>query len=301
MLSRQTSTKSKRKVTISQTMASFSKDISTPPESTTKPSLEKIRASIGKPVTLCCVDIKIDENIRKNIDLKSDDFLKLRNSIKSKGILQSILVEVRETSNDYELICVEGHRRILAAKDLNIERVPCILQTYSKQDERTNAALAATIKEELHPLDRAEAFLKLINMGVSVEEIAKEHERDARTVRRYLKMANWPEDVKELIRAHKDIFSTRYLFQNIAQAELSEEQIRTLVQKRIDKSKTVLSENKPSDKRNRKASTKENSILSYFKESLKIPAQLRFRGGKRYIELDISEEKVVNKLEKILN
>ena len=284
---------SRRKKSISRTMDSFKKDIAGAQASATKPPLEKIRVFIGKPVTLATKDIKTHENIRKELGEESDQFLKLKESIERSGILQSILVEVLEKKGDYELICVEGHRRLMAASELGLERVPCILQAYGHRQERTNAALAATIKEDIHPIDRAEAFAYLVETGMSVEQISEQHERDVRTVRRYLKMAKWSVEVKRLIREHKELFSTRFLFLKMAQADLNPNEIKKIV---LDRIAAAEKEAAPKEKMKRRVSAKERRMVDYFKETLKVPAQVRMRSGRRVLEIDVTDSKVMDSL-----
>ena len=52
--------------------------------------------------------------------------------------------------------------------------------------------------------------------GWSEDELAKHYCRDIRTIRHYLKMADWSEDVKNLLRENPKIFSTRVIMRSFA-------------------------------------------------------------------------------------
>lgn len=178
--------------------------------------------------------IRLDENIRKNLDTKTEDFLRLVESIRQHGILQSVLVEERVGDNgDLIHVCVEGHRRILAAIEIGMPAIPAMVKRYTSASSRTEEALAADMKEFLNPLDRAEAYFYLLETGKTVEEIAVTHDRDPLTVQRYLKMARWSDQVKALIRAHPSLFPAKYLLHSYVQRGVEGDLLLSAVQERI--------------------------------------------------------------------
>ena len=62
------------------------------------------------------------------------------------------------------MICVAGHRRILAAKAAkNIAKVPCLLQAYANSGDSVGVALAENLnREDLHCLDVAGGYRELV-------------------------------------------------------------------------------------------------------------------------------------------
>lgn len=282
----------RRKVKMSQTMESFKRDLAGAEARPPRVPLEKILTFVGKPVTLSPFELRLDENIRREIDQDGDEYGKLRESIRVHGILQSILVEVREADGDYELVCVEGHRRAFVAQELGLERVPCILAKYVDRAGRTSAALAASIKEDLHPLDRAEAFAELEAHGVPVKDICAQYERDERTVRRYLKMAKWSLQIKAKIRANKEHFTTRFLFQKMAQTDLSDEELERIVEKHLE-----VSDSKQTARSKRSLLPQEMAAVSIVERFLgKDAVSTLIRNGNVVLSIDFSDPSVVEKI-----
>lgn len=185
-----------------------------------KKRLSSLRANIGKVVNISPEEITTDENIRKSIDVESESFLRLVESIKRYGILENIVAELRVNpgEKDYKLVCIAGHRRILAAKIAgNINKVPCLLQSYQEKGDHIGAALAENLnREDLHGLDIAEGYQELIACGWSEDELAKHFCRDIRTIKHYLKIASWPKDIKKIVRENAQVFSTRVLMRQFA-------------------------------------------------------------------------------------
>ena len=139
------------------------------------PLKEKIAKNIGKLFSLATKNILMNENIRQEIDINSDEFKNLLESIKKFGLLQSLVVEYRESEvnpNGYELICVAGHRRLTAAKILNIEKVPCLIHQYNDLSDRTGIALSENLNREgLYCLDIADGYAELSKLGWTEEKM----------------------------------------------------------------------------------------------------------------------------------
>lgn len=205
-----------------------------------------------KKVTIKAIDpknIELNENIRKVLDQESEEFKKLVTSIRQHGILQSILVEERsDSSGQIKYICVEGHRRVIAALQVGINLVPSLVKKYSSNSMRFEEALAADTKEFLNPLDRAEAYRILHDHGKEIDEIARIHDRDPLTVQRYIKMARWSEEAKNLIRTNSKIFTAKYLLHNYVQRSIDGEELIQAITNKINLQKNE--EPKKTKKRN---------------------------------------------------
>ena len=65
--------------------------------------------------------IVVLEQVRSNIDIETDSFKSLMQSIKDKGILEPLIVTGQDDGT-YVLIC--GERRLVAARQLGLETVP---------------------------------------------------------------------------------------------------------------------------------------------------------------------------------
>lgn len=226
-------------------------------ESTTnenKKRIEALKANIGKVVNISIDEIETNENVRKSVDTKSESFLRLVESVKRYGILENVVAELKiDQENNYRLVCVAGHRRILAAKEAgNVIKIPCLLQSYTEKGDNIGAALAENLnREDLHCLDVAEGYKGLIDSGWTLEELANHFCRDIRTIKHYIKMAGWSQDVKSLLRENPEQFSTRVIMRQYAYKRFSDGELKEAIKKYMA----------PSAKKVKKQAVNENTAV----------------------------------------
>lgn len=97
-------------------------------------------------------------NPRKIVD--REKLKELTENIREKGVLTPVLVRPIGESGKYEL--VHGWRRFQAVKSLGLDDIPAIVMLLS-DDEAMEAQLIENLqREDLHPLDEAEGFKRLI-------------------------------------------------------------------------------------------------------------------------------------------
>jgi ParB/RepB/Spo0J family partition protein len=185
-----------------------------------KKRISSLKANIGKIANIPIEEIETNENIRKTVALDSENFLRLVESVKKYGVLENVVVELRlnKKETDYKLVCIAGHRRIFAAKAAKtITKIPCLLQSYTNRSDGIGAALAENLnREDLHCIDVADGYRSLVELGWTEDELAKHFCRDIRTIRHYLKMSGWSDDIKNLLRENPAIFSTRVIMRQFA-------------------------------------------------------------------------------------
>lgn len=182
--------------------------------------LLSLKANVGKIANIPIDEIETNENIRKTIDTSSESFLRLVESVKRYGVLENVVAELRlnKKETDYKLVCIAGHRRILAAKAAQtITKIPCLLQSYNIKGDNVGAALAENLnREDLHCLDVADGYRELISAGWTEDDLAAHFCRDVRTIRHYLKISHWGDDIKNLLRENPRVFSTRVIMRQFA-------------------------------------------------------------------------------------
>ncbi len=179
--------------------------------------LEKIRSAINKVFYLNPSEIILNENVRYSIDTANVDYQTLKNSIANEGILQPVVVELRDYENKYELIAINGHRRILAAKELGIEKIICVIKKYSEKHSRLLHGLTENLlRTDLDPLDVSEGYAKLIELGWKVENISEYFGKELNYVYCIIKLAAFPDEAKNIIRECKEKFSMRVLINEFA-------------------------------------------------------------------------------------
>lgn len=94
---------------------------------------------------------------RKNFT--SEALNELSQSIKEHGVLQPVVVR---PINNGKFEIVAGERRWRASKQAGLKNIPVIIRTLTDQEAMQIAIIENIQREELNPLEEAEAFQKLI-------------------------------------------------------------------------------------------------------------------------------------------
>ena len=143
-------------------------------------------------------------NPRKSMDAAALEGLAA--SIATDGLLQNLVVRPRRGGKAYDII--SGERRFralrLLAEQGDIEKsfpVPVeIRKGLSKDDGLRIATVENVQREQLNPMDEAEAFAALLTKGADIEDIAAKAGIGTATVRRRLAIASLCDEAKEEIR-----------------------------------------------------------------------------------------------------
>jgi len=131
---------------------------------------------------------------RKNFDEKS--LMELAESIKSKGIIEPLIVRVGRDGY-YELIC--GERRLRASKIAGLTKVPAIIKDVSDEEAFEIALIENIQREDLTPVELALAFDKLSKMGYTHDDIGKKVGKSRTYVTNVLRILRLPDSVKKLV------------------------------------------------------------------------------------------------------
>ncbi len=120
----------------------------------------------------------------------------LADSIKEHGLFQPIIV--KKSIKGYELVA--GERRTKAAKLAGYTEIPAIVKEYTDQEMMEIALLENIQREDLNPIEEAEAYDKIIkNTYCTQEELAKKVSKSRSYITNVLGLVNLPEEVKRLV------------------------------------------------------------------------------------------------------
>jgi ParB family chromosome partitioning protein len=115
-------------------------------------------------------------------------------SVAEKGIIQPLIV--RSTDDGYELIA--GERRLRAAKGAGLERVPVVIKDVSDSEILQLALIENIQREDLNPIEEANAYLRLIEeFEITQEDLAGRVGKDRSTVANTLRLLSLPDPVRE--------------------------------------------------------------------------------------------------------
>lgn len=121
----------------------------------------------------------------------------LGNSLVAQG--QLVLIIVTRVNERYQL--VEGHRRLLAAKLVGLKQLKAIVlpERPTPSQLLLMQLTMNCMREDLSPLERAESYARLIEMGVAASEIAKQLGISKSTVTQYLSHMSLPDNLKAML------------------------------------------------------------------------------------------------------
>jgi len=141
--------------------------------------------------------IDVEEGIRQTLD--KDPLDELTASIKQHGILQPLVVEPGDEGR-YKLQI--GKRRMAAAKLAGLEKVPAIILDgpLESKDSLAIRLVENLHREDLDPIDEAEAYATLKDMNVKVSEIARRVGKERTYVSHSMRLLRLHPKVREAIR-----------------------------------------------------------------------------------------------------
>lgn len=117
----------------------------------------------------------------------SVEFTELINSIKTDGVLQSILV--RPCEDGYEV--VEGEHRRQAAKLADLKTIPCIVREMDDQEALIIQLKANAVRpQETQPYEYARRLKKLLDDGMTLAGLSSKIDKSPDWVRKMLRLIN---------------------------------------------------------------------------------------------------------------
>jgi ParB family transcriptional regulator, chromosome partitioning protein len=180
--------------------------------------LRKLRSYSNKVVSLPLQYLTIGENVRKNFRAEGPEFEELVESIRTNGLLQNLVASLIELDNGgWELRVTAGQRRYYACQKLGIEKAPVMIRLWNSEAEELYAGLSENLtRVDLNPLHVADAYARLLQLGMTANEIAERVDRNKRTIRKYLALSQLPDDIRKIIEERQDVFTTGVLFNEVA-------------------------------------------------------------------------------------
>jgi len=120
-------------------------------------------------------------------------------SIKEKGVIQPLVV--RADASGYVLIV--GERRWRSARMAGLEQVPVVIKDISEGDMLELALVENIQREDLNPLEKAEAYHRLMTeFGLTQQEVGRRVGQDRSTVANFVRLRNLPKEIQADIVNH---------------------------------------------------------------------------------------------------
>lgn len=135
---------------------------------------------------------------RKEFDEQS--LREFADSIKEHGVIQPIIV--KKSIKGYEIIA--GERRTRASKMAGKETIPAIIRDFTDQEMMEIALIENIQREDLNPIEEAEALAKIIESNnMTQEEAAKKFGKSRSYITNILGLLSLPEKTKKYVREGK--------------------------------------------------------------------------------------------------
>lgn len=198
-------------------------------------------------------------------------------SIKEHGIIQPLIV--RKSIKGHELVA--GERRLRAAKEAGLQKVPVVVKQYTDQQLMEIALIENLQRENLNPIEEAEAYDRLIgHYDYTQDELAKKIGKSRPYVANILRLLQLPEKIRAMLGAGKlsmgharallpveDEALQLQLANDIAKKDLSVRQVEELV-KALNVSRET--KKKRPEKKEKTLVQMEEKLRSYLGTSVRI-------------------------------
>jgi ParB family chromosome partitioning protein len=170
------------------------------------------------------IEVELDKIIPNEYQPRkffNDEKLKeLAASIKEQGVIQPIIVH--KAGSGYQLIA--GERRWRASRIAGLKTVPAIVKEASKRELLEMALIENIQREDLNPLEAAEAYKRLQDeFKLTQDALSKRVGKERSTVTNFLRLLGLPKEVKNDLTAGA-------LSMGHAKALLSIERVRDQIQ-----------------------------------------------------------------------
>jgi ParB family chromosome partitioning protein len=132
---------------------------------------------------------------RKFFDEKA--LKELSASIRERGILQPIIVS---RTGDGTFALITGERRWRAASLLGLKKIPALIKNVASKDSLEIALIENIQREDLNPIEAAEAFSRLIKeFKLTQDELADKVGKERATITNYIRLLKLPDEIKTMV------------------------------------------------------------------------------------------------------
>lgn len=141
----------------------------------------------------------IDKNPFQTRYVEDDEALEeLAESIKANGVVQPIVVRPADVEGRYILIL--GERRLHASKKAGMTHIPALVRRVSLQQAAEMTIIENLQREDLSPLEQAEAFRVLSNeFKLTQEQIGQRVGLSRVSVANYMRLLKLPREVMQML------------------------------------------------------------------------------------------------------
>ena len=150
---------------------------------------------VPKEMTLKIKDIEINKDQPRK-QFNEDSIQELADSIEQHGIIEPLVVTKRK---NYYLL-VSGERRWRAAMKAGLTEVPVIIKEYTDQQVLEIGLIENIQRENLNPIEEAQAYQKLINeFNLKQDDVAERVSKSRTAITNIIRLLKLSDEVQEMV------------------------------------------------------------------------------------------------------
>jgi len=124
----------------------------------------------------------------------SEQLEDLKQSIRTSGVLQPIVV--RPVGERYQVVM--GERRLRAAREIGLERIPAIVRQVGDEELLELALIENIQRADLNPIEKARAYRRLMQeFGLTQEQVGERVGQSRSTVANFTRLLELPKEVQD--------------------------------------------------------------------------------------------------------
>lgn len=149
-------------------------------------------------ILLLAIDSLSPNPFQPRSTFSEDSLIDLCQSIREMGVIQPLIVR-KNTDGIYEIVA--GERRWRAARMAGFSTIPVVLKQLSDGESLEIALIENVQRENLNPLDTAEAYEILMKkFSYTHEALAKRIGKDRTSITNHLRLLKLPDPIKQDLR-----------------------------------------------------------------------------------------------------
>lgn len=189
------------------------------PEISTNDGIEEIDLELLDPML---------DQPRQSFD--DDSISELAQSIKQEGVISPLIV----VKIDDRYSIVAGERRFMASKLAGLSSIPCIVKDLSNEQIYKLSLIENIQREDLNPIDEAEAYQRLIEkFKYTQEQLADGLGKSRSSIANSLRLNKLSEAVKQSIRDSKISLGHAKVLAGLSSKELQEKLCRRIINENL--------------------------------------------------------------------
>lgn len=129
-----------------------------------------------------------------------EELSNLAQSIVQQGILQPLVVAASADGDGHPFVLIAGERRLRAARQAGLHKVPCVVRTANRQQMLEWAIIENIQRSDLNPIERAVAYRDYMDrFSLSAADAASKLGQPRTTIANHLRLLDLCDDIQQMV------------------------------------------------------------------------------------------------------